>query len=72
MPRFIVFAKEIHTVRIEVEADDLNSARLAAYNVYRENIDGEVDPPLPEPEYSTVMPLDTWWPVPAALAAHIT
>lgn len=72
MPRFVVFAKEIHTVRIEVDAEDEAAAKLAAYDVYRDNINGEVEPPLPEAEYSTVMPLDTWWPIPAAIAAHIT
>ena len=72
MPKFVVFAKEIHTVRIEVEAPDEASAKLSAYGIYRDNINGEADTPLPEAEYSTVMPLDAWWLVPASIAAHIT
>ena len=72
MPKFVVFAKEVHTVRIEVEADNEADARLSAYGVYRENINGEVEPLLSEPEYSTVMPLDAWWLVPVSVAEHIT
>jgi hypothetical protein len=66
MPKFTVYVKEIHSVRIDVDAEDAEAARRKAYGLYRETPKAALARPL----YYSAVPIDKWYVVPTEMVKH--